>query len=841
MFNSPTTHTNIDSFKFYLDQYLTGWRGFLSIRRKMFIDEVREGTDLMHLLLSYNLSGLPGFVQGVEIPGTDIHSLPNRDKVMGRYFPFAIKQGIVNKFLSRERRFAKIVTLSMFHGEPVFLIFVDLKDEKKLILYENKVREICNWLKIVLGKQFYYQFIDVNKGTPIANSSPYEYPVFRKDVFLFFLMMDFLPLGIPYFFYKREGLKLNEVDSSWARTLSQISYENSFYTTDIFGRLPMNLNESFLKFFIDWVFAKGTNTLMETLVYTFIIKIETFKKGSVFTFIDENFSNLELFFHPSIFFYIMFREKVSDNEIMSVTDRAFYITLRQKKRFIFAGIEKILNLERFSFLSDYLEEPQYYSVREYRKIIVDEQIIRDTLLEYTNQLRKVNEKIANLYARKIESKYNLHLKYIKKLTYPINFSYIDYASIVIIHREGVENEWELQITSDDHTKETVYRCNSIEEIFLFSIVNGIEWKKGVILKNIGAHIRTKAEKLWSSIDSWLKNDEKVFIGINYFAKENKDQDNYYFLSSVEDILNMGEENRSLVNELSVFLKNREYSQISTFAFKGINNISHLLSTVIDNIGEYEDNYRISLCYDIMYRPILDKIEKILKKDAKSPFIMRENGNFNLITFTEVRSFPTFQQLLHESRRIGFTGFNMDPTSKGIQPYVTMTRYKTFDKTQIFFLGTEFKEIVVFYNGLFVDGYIIKKKESAKDYLISIFTFINSLAVFTKKEIEFDILAYKQKDNGEGFFQDVKSNIEYESLSQKKSSTGFGIDSEKNYNLKVGRVKYDATRIKDLIYDVSFNNQEAKKVLIDYCNSFPFGKYTPLHMLKLKFFIEKKLK
>jgi len=105
MFDTPVTHEKLESLRTRLSAYVSNWDALVNARRKMAGDDIREACDLMHLLLCYNLPGLPGYLQGADVPGMDIHSLKNRELLMGRYFPFAVKQGLSQKVLPRENIF----------------------------------------------------------------------------------------------------------------------------------------------------------------------------------------------------------------------------------------------------------------------------------------------------------------------------------------------------------------------------------------------------------------------------------------------------------------------------------------------------------------------------------------------------------------------------------------------------------------------------------------------------------------------------------------------------------------------------------------------------------------
>jgi len=71
-----------------------------------------------------------------------------------------------------------------------------------------------------------------------------------------------------------------------------------------------------------------------------------------------------------------------------------------------------------------------------------------------------------------------------------------------MHRDGVEKDWEISLQSNS-TVHSPYRAQSIEELLLFLVLNGIDREKGVVLKNTGTHIRTKMVKLAKSIESWI--------------------------------------------------------------------------------------------------------------------------------------------------------------------------------------------------------------------------------------------------------------------------------------------------------------------------------------------------
>lgn len=844
MFRTPVTVVESDVFKAGLDGQLEKWERFVGIRRRAAGEDLSEAADLLHLLLAYNLPGLPGYVMGSEIPGTDIHSLRRRETLMGKYFPFSVKQGLINKFMARENIFFKFAALSTYYEKPVFVFFLNKsRNDKSIEHYSEKIKAIFDWLKIIFHKKFDYIFVDISTGEVVKNSDNFNYPRFTRDVFEFFLLTDFMPLGIPYFFCKNDEIRLSEMDSSWRYVINQTMYDRKYFATDIFLDLPLPANDYFLKFFIEWSMLKGSWALMDAMICSSLIFHESCSGGTIYAYMEKYYNYLELFYDPTVFLYIVCHQAINWPS-SEVFQKCFYLTLREKRTVISAGIENILSDENLKHLSAYLYEPAYYSLNQFRNITVHEKRIKDEIRQSILGLREGNCLPAFHYTKRIEERYNIEGRFMEKIDYPVSFSSINYSSIVVNYREGLEKEWELELISEeDLITEVVFRAQSIEEIFLYAIMNGIEWKKRAQFRNVSQNISTKTEKLWSNIESWHKSDkEQVFIGINYVDEIPKKQ-GYPFLSQGEDLQNQGDM-PELIREISIFIKESEHGLVKAFSFRGSDSLPSMVSKLSSPMNS-SDEFRLSLCYDAFYRPILNRIENLLKQSKTLPFIMKESRRFNMVTEKGVTHYGSFAALLKSMGVRNRSGFTIDRGNKSLVPYSAMSALVRSDKASVFYLGRDYREIFVFYAGIYAGGYTLEKNDNPKEYLISLFTFLNSLLIFMKIDFPVDIYTFKNVENeDENSFANITSSIEFESLSDKRALSILELKKDLLIKVLLGQDEVASKSLRTVITELAkkrAGGSTERKNIIDYCTEFPIGKYTPVTMMRIKLLIEKALK
>lgn len=702
-------------------------------------------------------------------------------------------------------------------------------------IYEDKVRSILDWMRVIFHKRFDYAFVDLRSGEIVRSSSERPYPGFRRDTFTFLLMNHFIPLGLPYLFFRYEGYRFSTIGNAWQEKIKRFAFDGCFFYTDIYAFLKTPDHDAFTRFLMDHFMRNEDGSLMESLLHLFILTREASEPGSFYRRMDESILTPELFYSPLIPAYLMLREEI-EGELLDVVDRCFYLTMREERLSATVGMDRIVSLEKLSHLEPLLEEPFFYTLEEYRKSLSQESRLKRVMTELIGALRETRDPFLYRFSRREEERFNLENSYLERLFHPVRFSSFEYETVIVTRREGVEREWELALSDERRGKtETVYRCDSIEETFLFAVVNGIDWKKGVKFVTAPGRVTSRASKLWNNIESWYNSDETVFIGMNY-TEERKERGNYYFISSMEDILNVGEDEESFITEMSLFVKSRDLNQIQTFNFREQAKVSPLLSMLAEQMPLSEDGYRISMCYDPYYRPVLNRIEGLLRMKIELPFIIRENGRFNLILQGEYAEYDNFTDLLDATRDRGVTRYTVDNVGEGMEPYRHMTQQRKEQRTQIFYMGPEIREIAVFFAGSYAGGYRLGRR-NFRPFMVSLFTFLNSLSVLVKKDIDFEMVSYDT--TRENYFLDVKSSIEFESLQNKKSILGMSVNEEKAITLHYRDKSYSAESV-DILIDRFVNENPRSDCLIGYCRNFKVESINPFTMLRMKLILENRM-
>ncbi len=841
MLVSPVSMVSMESFRTKLGEFQINWDAFISARRKVVGEDVREAIDLMHLLLCYNLPGLPGFIQGADVPGTDIHSLRGKDHLMGKYFPFAVKQGFLTRSLSRENIFFKFAAFSTYFDDSAFLFFVDdlEKPENLIDLFEKKIKAITDWMRVIFRRKFDFFIVSASKGIAIRNSTDSDkfFPQFRKDIFSFFLFTDFIPLGFHYFVCRKDGLKIKSMHPSWKGTLNKLSEERVFAITDITAFLPEPDNTTFLSFFIEWILSQKEISLGEALSLSIVVFSEHIAEGMISKRIDEKFNTPMCFYFSPTFFYTLALSVIDEN-FKDAMDRIFYFSVREKRHITMLGIQNYIETGGIKHLEKYLSEPSTCHINEYRRIVRDEQVVKDKLLAIINDLKETLNPSCRHFAKKIEEQFNLEKKYFSIISYPLSFPHLEYSFISIVFRKGLEHEWELNLVDDMENVQTVFRGSSFEELFLFIVLNKIAWKKGARFSGVPVNISSKAQKLFSSVDSWYSSDEKIFIGINYLEEEIQKND-YFFISSIEDILNTGEKQRSVIKKLTLFIKSESYGYVSNYSFAGECPVSEMISKTAGRKHSSNDSFRFSICQDTFMRPVQSKIESYYKKEIVLPYIIKENNKFSLIQENSVLIFDTMTELLEETGKRKLKKFSMDAAGLPLLPYQRMFEAKSESRTQVFYLGPETKEIDIFYKGIYSGSYTALGREKLKDALLSIYSFNSSLSLILKEESDFDMFAYKPEGDKKDSFTDIRPMVEFESQVSKKNGLGFEMGNDNVLKLIYRGDEVSASSVDELAHSF-FKRYPGTVQNIDYCRQFPVAAIDASNIFKLKFAVEKKL-
>ena len=843
MLKKAVTQEEYDAFQRILEAHINKWSKFLKVKRSSLKIELKESIDLMHLLLAYNLPGLPGYIEGGDVPGTDIHSLINREPLMRKYFPFSVKQGLVNKFLTRENIFFSFSTLSLFYNKPVFLFFTSGTNEKKIEIFETKIRTILEWFKSVTGIKFEYIIIDTKTGKNLKSSFENPYPVFRKDVFLFFLLTDFIPMGIPFFLYLKLGIKQEEIHFSWKNRLGTLEFEKKFFFSDIFSKIPTSFEPDFFAIFMEWMFRKHNN-LAESFIFTSIISLEEKNNGIIWKNIELNWEKLELFTCPIIFFYLMFiknKQKLQyPQQLIDIFQKIFYLTIREKKEAISSNFSNLLEEESFLSLQNYISEPFYYEISQIQQIEKEENAVLNSLKEIIEQLYDSKNSVVKIFAKEISKTFNLENRFVKQYFYPVKISRIKYDKVLVIYRAGLEKPWELLLESDSlNHKELIYRASSIEEIFLFAIINEIHRTNGIHFENVTMNITMKADKLWNNIETWIESNEKVFLGINYSIEKTALNDKFYMLSTVSDVLNVDKSSDSLVSELTLFIKSSKKYYIEAVCFSEKYSMSHFLSVIYDNFVNFED-FRLSMCHDRFYRPILMTIEMLLQNRKKFPLVLRENGKFNLILKHQVNSFNTFYELLEKTSQLNLTDFSVVKVSGELPIYEKISEVKRTEGVDVFYSGKRENSILLFVAGVFAGGYLISSEENIDEYLISIFRFVNSI-ILKQRTLSIKIYKFEDSWSNSGKFIEATNNIEFKSMTNKYDISALEIMDNGSIMFSLNKKKYYAENIEKLKEKLQKETIEKFPNFVDFCNNYPQEKYTIKEIVTIKVKIDKLLR
>ncbi|MFO7735196.1 MAG: hypothetical protein R6W70_03150 [bacterium] len=842
MLKVAVEQANYDILKEELELWKSCWSDLQSVRKCSLPQKYGKMLDLMHLLLAYNVPGLPGYVPQGDVPGTDIHSLHQREVLMRKHFPFSEKRGLVNRFLKREKPFFKMVALSLNYPKPLFFFMLDKKEgESKLDVFREKISSITDWFKILFKTEVSYVFTDLRNGRAFFQKDDYDFPVFTKDIFLFCYLTDFITAGIPYFLYSERGLRYDEIHKSWKPQLKRLTSEIKFFFTDLNSQLPSGNTETIFMVVLKWFKKHGIRTLSESFIATSLILMELEHPG----FFRDNLRELKnehtLFYTPSLFFFHLMNEHYDyeKNKLdRDSVERMFYLSLREKPAVTNEGMERILSNDKLKSLEKYCEEPLFYTPGEFKKLNSSHRYFLNVLYENVNELSKYNIPEIKEICNRLRKKYDFEGNYITDYNLFGGLSRLRYENIKIIYREGLEKEWELLLETGSES-DIFYRGRSLEEILLFMILNKISWPRGISIENVSTSVISETERLRKGIEQWLKSDEIIFISLNY--SERTGQPDFLYNADLIDNIKNREKKQiepEIRGESTVFIKAALTGQISTHHFSGNNIVSCILSLLASRqFGA--DELRVMQIKGSSYRPVAINFDQIVINSPKPPLVFCENTKINLITDEEVYPCDTIYEVFKISGDLKLKNLSFVEISDEINLFAEIYEKISGRGVEIFNIRKN-RTILVFLNGIFTDSFEVENNKDAKDLMTSFFSFTESISVNTEKDIDVKTMEVVWKSKNTAEIKDTTSVNEFDSTKKRGRVSKLHVFNDRTFILSFSdESKVSAATVEELMTSAERIENPPDRV-INYCAGELRNTYSPEELIKIKIKIEKQL-
>ncbi len=826
MFHKPYTKELGESFKAEIAAFSDSFGRYIKAKKKQYGENYVEAAEIVSLLLAHNIPGVPGYINGDELPGTDILSLKNSDSLMAKHFPFATKQGLKDRFVRRNETMFLYGAFTKRKELDYVILFTEYDDDRIIKQAEQKLKIILEWIRIVKGIALGYEIILVQTGKTIASSSG-TVSLYTREIFVFSLFNDFFPLS-SYYILSGELLEsYKNKHHSWNYVIEREKNLFPMSLCNILEKLPTLGKAVFFKSFTETAKISSQPEIMNALIYLYMAEREhkepfyIYKK--MLSYVNRPSETLNI----PVVFYDDFKSSFPETELY---DEAFYLTIRKEKHLSKETLTTLFSKFELDFMEKFYTLPSIFPSSQYKELIKKETTIINTILSYSKNLESSKLKEAFIFSKKTKAVFNLDLTKTSGILYPVNFSQMEYTESQITFRSGIDLGWELSIIDEKSEEIFIARKRSLCELLTFATINGISKTRGFSLKNVGRVLASKTTRLWEMIESWFKSDEQIFMAINYVQSENhKDETN----TSITDIYDTKSKKENIIKEISLIGKTKYQSILYMSCFKSSTPVSETVWGLISSGINFSGKHRISVFYETWQEPVSSKMEKILEQHPKAPFIMKENESIAVI---EKEKFNIFNSIGETLRYLSENSINTPNIELSSEETVVLSKINEFRKNSkhTFFITTfKEREVILFHKEKFAASVRIGNDIDTEIYLASLISFINSISVMQESRIDFSIIMLSK----DGSFRNISQIIESKASGTPSNLVELYPGYKKNV-LDNKKAKGIGENITELAKNYLQNG--GMKYPVTMCNSYPLEIYTETDVLALKLDIDNAL-